>query len=281
MSKAVKKSRMPSWLQRVLPYIGVVVGVTVLASPVIVDLVETWRANGTISQATTLVEQIPADQKELLLQQACSYNELLASHETNKDVWPYEEQLMWSGSDVMCWVEIPRIDVRLSVHHGTGDAALASGAGHLDSSSLPVGGPSTHCVISAHSGMPTARMFDDIHDLVPGDVFVLWTLDEPFAYRVTGSEIVEPANVSGISIVPGEDLCTLVTCTPYGVNSQRLLVRGERCPYDDARKEVAPPMYVSPRAWPLVAGLVATGAALCITSAMVVRSRRGRKAGDR
>ena len=280
MSKAAKKSRMPLWLQRALPYIGVVVGIAVLASPVIADLIETWRANNTINQATTLVEHIPADQKELLLQQARSYNELIARHETNKDVWSYEKQLMWGGSDVMCWVEIPRIDVRLSVHHGTGDAALASGAGHLESSSLPVGGPSTHCVISAHSGMPTARMFDDIHDLLPGDVFVLWTLGEPFAYCVTGSEIVEPGDVSGISIVPGKDLCTLVTCTPYGINSQRLLVRGERCPYEGASEQVAPPMYLSPRVWPLVAGLVAAGTALCVTSLMVVRSRR-RKVDDR
>ena len=276
---ASNRGHLTGW-RRVAPYVGVVVGILVLASPVIADFIESWRADRTISQATTAVELINADKKEALLAQAHAYNDQLATHARSSGIWPYEQQLATDGSEAMCWVQIPRIDVRLSVHHGTDEASLAAGAGHLEGTSLPVGGTSAHCVLSAHSGMPTARMFDDIHDLVPGDLFVLWTLGDPYAYRVTGSETVEPDNVGSLEIQPNKDLCTLVTCTPYGVNSQRLLVHGERCAYEEAAGEEHPAMYLSPRVWPLVAGLVLAGGALALTSWYVIRMRRRRAAGS-
>lgn len=263
-----------SWWKKAAPYVGVVVGLVVLASPVIADFIESWRAEQTISRVTTAVQHIEADVKEELLEQAHAFNEELVTHVTRPDLWPYERQLLTDPSEVMCWVEIPRIDIRLGVYHGTENAALAVGAGHVEGTSLPVGGASSRCAISAHSGMPTARMFDDIHDLVAGDVFVLWTLEEPYAYRVIGSETVEPDAVHKLAIEPGKDLCTLVTCTPYGVNSHRLLVHGERCPYDEIREESPPPMYLSPRVWPLVAGLVLVGGSLVVASWGVIRSRR-------
>ena len=265
-------------LRRVVPYIGVAVGIVVLASPVIADLIESLRAELTISQTTTTVEHIEASRKDELLEQAHAYNDQLATHSASSGIWPYERQLLVDTAEPMCWVHIPRIDVRLTVHHGTDDAALASGAGHLKGTSLPVGGASTHCAISAHSGMPTARMFDDLHDLAPGDVFIVWTLGDPYAYEVTGSEVVEPDDVSSLAIQPDEDLCTLITCTPYGVNSQRLLVHAKRCSYEDASKAEQPAMYVSPRLWPLVIGLVLAGGALAVTSWRVLRGRR--KAAD-
>lgn len=264
-------------MRRIAPYVGVVVGILVLASPVIADLIEGWRAEQTISRTTTTLEQIDASRKDELLAQARAYNDQLVTHAASSGIWAYEQQLAADSSDVMCWVEIPRIDVRLGVHHGTGDASLAAGAGHVEGTSLPVGGASTHCALSAHSGMPSARMFDDIHDLVAGDVFVLWTLGDPYAYRVTGSEVVDPDYVEALEIVPDKDLCTLVTCTPYGVNSARLLVHGERCPYEEATEE-HPAMYLSPRVLPLVAGLILAGGALAFTSWYVIRARR-RKAG--
>ena len=267
------------WLRLIAPYVGVVVGIVVLASPVLADLVESWRAQGTISQATTAVDQVDAATKDRLLAQAHAYNRQLVTHESADDVLPYKEQLSLGDTGVMCWVQIPRIDVRLGVYHGTSEEALAAGAGHIEGTSLPVGGASTHCVISAHSGMPTARMFDDIHDLAEGDLFVVWTLGEPLAYRVVQSAVVEPDETEGIAIEPGRDLCTLITCTPYGVNSQRLLVRGERCPYEEDAREDSPFMYISPRIWPLVAGLVAAGAVLAVVSLRVLRAQR--KGGER
>ena len=267
------------WLRMIAPYVGVVVGIVVLASPVLADLIESWRADQTISQTRTAVEHVPADRKAWLLEQAHAYNEQLVTHATSADVVPYEQQLSWDGTGALCWVEIPRIDVRLCVYHGTSEEALAAGAGHLEGTSLPVGGASTHCAISAHSGMPTARLFDDIHDLDPGDIFVVRTLDEPLAYRVTQSQTVDPADTSRLAIQPGKDLCTLITCTPYGVNTQRLLVTGERCPYEEATQEQPPFMYISPRIWPLVAGLIVTGGALAFFSIRIVRARK--RSGER
>lgn len=272
----MSKRGFAAWLHNALPYIGVVLGLAVLASPVIADLIETWRANNSISEVTTVVEQIPEEAKAELLQQAQAYNEVLSTGVPNDEVWPYERQLVWGSSEIMSWVEIPHIDVRLAVYHGTGAAELMAGAGHLEDTSLPVGGASTHCAISAHTGMPTARMFDDLHDLVVGDVFVLWTLGEPHAYRVTSSQIVAAGDTSVLAVEQGKDLCTLITCTPYGVNSHRLLVRGERCPYEEVAQETAPVMYVSPRALPLVVGLVVSGSALALTSWSVVRAQRAR-----
>lgn len=268
--------RLPEGLRRALPYLGVVLGILVLASPVAANLIESWRAENTVGQTTRLVSEMPEDVRAELLGQAQAYNRQLATHEAADGVWPYERQLSWGSSPVMSWVEIPRINVRLGVYHGTEEPELMAGAGHLEMTSLPVGGESAHCVISAHSGMPTARMFDDIHDLVAGDVFVLWTLGEPYAYRVTGSEVVQPVDVSGLRIEQGRDLCTLVTCTPIGVNSQRLLVHAERCPYEEAEREAAPPMYVSPRVMPLVVGLVVAGGALAVASWRLVLARRRR-----
>ena len=270
----MRETSLSVWLRRVWPYIGVVVGLVVLASPVIADLIETWRARTTVSEVTAVVEQIPDDAKAEYLRQAEAYNEELATNVANGEVLPYEQQLAWDASRIMCYVEIPRIDVRLAVYHGTSEADLMVGAGHVEGTSLPVGGASTHCAISAHSGMPTARMFDDIHDLVPGDLFVVWTLGEPHAYRVTGSETVKPDDIASLAIEQGSDLCTLVTCTPYGVNSLRLLVRGERCPYEEAEQETPPVMYVSPRAWPLVIGLMLSGGALALSSWRILATRR-------
>lgn len=253
-------------LHHALPYLGMLVGICILASPLIADLVDGWRASQTISQATVAVEHISEELRSGLLEQARAYNDQLATHEAREGLLPYGQQLSYEGSDVMCWVEIPRIKVRLGVYHGTGIDELAAGAGHLEGTSLPVGGTSSHCAISAHSGMPTARLFDDIHDLVAGDLFVLWTLDEPYAYRVTGSETVEPDDVSSLRIEPGRDLCTLITCTPYGINSQRLLVHAERCAYDEADAEPSPPLYLSPHTWPPVAGLIAAGGTIALLS---------------
>lgn len=265
---------MPSRLHNALPYLGVVLGIVVLASPFIASIIETCQSNSAVSEVVSAVEQIPASDKAELMQQAQAYNEQLAAHETNDGVWPYECQLSWGASQVMCWIEIPRINVRLPVYHGSGEAELAEGVGHLDFSSLPVGGTSSYCVLSAHSGMPTARMFDDIHDLEPGDVFVIWTLDEPLAYRVTSSETVEPDDVSSLDIEQGKDLCTLVTCTPIGVNSHRLLVHAERCAYDSAAQEQPPVIYQSPRTLPLVVGLAIAGGALALSSLIAIRRKR-------
>ena len=267
-----------SRIVRVLPYVGVLVAVVILAAPAVSDLVEAWRASNHISTLSSTVDALPADQKQRLLEQAHRHNARLAGEVDDsvaEELLPYEQQLCTDSTTMMSWVEIRSIDVRLPVYHGTNIEELSAGVGHLEQSSLPVGGASTHCVLTAHSGMDASRMFDDIRLLEPGDVFVLWTLGEPFAYEVTGSEVVLPDQTASLRIQPGEDLCTLVTCTPYGVNSHRLLVHAKRCDYDPQAVE-AEPARVSSRNVPLYMAL-ALVAVVAIVSFGVRRYRRARR----
>ena len=146
----------------------------------------------------------------------------------------YDSQLDVAGIGIMGYVEIPKIQVNLPIYHGTEAEVLDRGVGHLLGSSLPVGGENTHTVLSGHSGMASQKMFTDLEQLTPGDVFYLNVLNETLAYQVTKINTVLPYETDLLGIVPGADLCTLVTCTPYGVNTHRLLVRGSRIPYEEA-----------------------------------------------
>lgn len=146
----------------------------------------------------------------------------------------YVNQLDLSGTGIMGYVEIPSISVDLPIYHGTGTDSLDKGTGHLLGSSLPVGGESTHTIITGHSGMASQKMFTDLEQLSQGDVFYLRVLDEVLAYQVEEIHTVLPHDTNYLEIVQGQDLCTLVTCTPTGVNTHRLLVRGHRIPYEQA-----------------------------------------------
>lgn len=172
--------------------------------------------------------------------------EALQSAEEN-----YGSQLNLAGDGIMGYVEIPRIDVTLPIYHGTSDATLELGVGHLLGSSLPVGGKSTHTILSGHSGMASQKMFSDLPEMEIGDVFYLEILNETLAYRVDAINTVLPYDTSLLGITPGEDYCTLVTCTPFGVNTHRLLVRGTRIPYSEEEKieESARTQEVSASTW--------------------------------
>ena len=146
----------------------------------------------------------------------------------------YGSQLNLAGNGIMGYVKIPKISVNLPIYHGTENDSLERGIGHLLGSSLPVGGENTHSILSGHSGMASQKMFTDLEQLIIGDVFYLHVLDETLAYQVVEINTVLPYDTSLLGIAPGEDLCTLVTCTPYGVNTHRLLVRGSRIPYEEA-----------------------------------------------
>ena len=148
----------------------------------------------------------------------------------------YDSILNLSGDGIMGYIEIPKINVHLPIYHGTGDSSLNKGVGHLLGSSLPVGGESTHSILSGHSGMASQTMFTDLEQLDIGDVFCLYVLDDVLAYQVTEINTVLPIDTSLLGIWEGEDYCTLVTCTPYGVNTHRLLVTASRIPYEEAEQ---------------------------------------------
>ena len=175
---------------------------------------------------------------------AVAYNEAITPGTTDTDAYSqealmaaskdYENQLNIAGNGMMGYVEIPKINVNLPIYHGTGSDSLDRGVGHLLGSSFPVGGESTHSILTGHSGMASQKMFTDLEQLTVGDVFYLRILNETLAYQVKEINTVLPHDTSLLGISSGEDLCTLVTCTPYGVNTHRLLVCGSRIPYEEA-----------------------------------------------
>lgn len=146
----------------------------------------------------------------------------------------YKDLLDIAGDGIMCYVTIPKLDACLPVYHGTSDAVLELGLGHLLGTSLPIGGSSSHSVLTGHSGLASQRLLSDLDQLKPGDVFYIEVLDKTLAYEVDQVKTVLPHETEDLQIIPGQDYCTLVTCTPFGVNTHRLLVRGTRIPYEEA-----------------------------------------------
>lgn len=190
-----------------------------------------------------VLEQTDTSELERIRQEAIAYNaaitpgtveEAYSQEAIQTASEDYVNQLDLSGTGIMGYVEIPTICVDLPIYHGTGSDSLDRGTGHLLGSSLPVGGESTHTIITGHSGMASQKMFTDLEQLQEGDVFYLHVLDEVLAYQVDAIHTVLPHDTTYLGIVPGQDLCTLVTCTPTGVNTHRLLVRGARIPYEQA-----------------------------------------------
>lgn len=180
-------------------------------------------------------EDMSAAERKAMLDAAHAYNERLV---TNSDRWhmtdeqkrEYDATLDVTGTGIMGYVTIPRIKVKLPVYHGTSDGVLQIAAGHLAGTSLPVGGATTHAVVSGHTGLPSARLLTGLDELQKGDTFAFHVLDETYTYQVDQISVVLPSEISKLNIESGADYATLITCTPYGVNSHRLLVRGHRIP---------------------------------------------------
>ena len=194
-----------------------------------------WNRNMTTHSITTYKEAVAEmdnDETEQILAEAHAYNEQLAqlyAPFTSFDAIPgYDDLLDISGSGVMGYVSIPNINVELPIYHGTSEGVLQIASGHIQGSSLPVGGASTHAVISGHRGLPSARLFTDLDQIVEGDTFTINVLNEVYTYEVERILIILPTETDKLAIFPGEDIVTLMTCTPYGVNSHRLLIRGHR-----------------------------------------------------
>lgn len=144
----------------------------------------------------------------------------------------YEQLLNISGTGVMGSLEIPKINVDIPIYHGTSDEVLSNGAGHFQDSSLPVGGNNTRCILTGHRGLPNSKLFTRLDELEKDDLFFVSTYGEILAYRIAEIEIMEPEEAEKLEILPEKDLCTLITCTPYGINTQRLVITGERVPYE-------------------------------------------------
>ena len=212
-----------------------VIGLCLLLYPTVSDYWNSFHQSRAIVDYTEQVATMDNQEYEKLWQAAQDYNQQLSEQPTHftlsdEEQKVYEGLLNVGGTGIMGSIEIPKIKCTLPIYHGTSEAVLQVAIGHIGGSSLPVGGEGSHCVLSGHRGLPSAKLFTDLDQLVEGDTFLLYTLDETLTYEVDQILIVEPEDVSALAIEPGKDLCTLLTCTPYGVNSHRLLVRGHRVP---------------------------------------------------
>lgn len=213
--------------------LALVIGIFFLAYPSAANYwntVHQWRA---VMDYAAAVADMSTTEYAHFIHAAEEYNKKLSREgirwETeNAPGEEYMSLLNINGSGIMGYIDIPKINIKLPVYHGISDEVLQISIGHLPETSLPVGGSSSHCVLSGHRGLPSAKLFSDLDKLVEGDVFTISVLNETYSYEVDRIRVVKPTELSELKIIPGEDLCTLVTCTPYGINTHRLLVRGHR-----------------------------------------------------
>ena len=227
-------------MKKNIPVIAIVcvlaLGVCVLLYPVVSAIIAKMTESVTISSYQKAVENLSGQQIAKMKADAEKYNRQL-SGAVLSDPFTGTEKLdtgyikLLNVSEVMGYLEIPKINVYLPIYHGTSAEVLQKGIGHLQNTSLPIGGKSTHAVLSGHRGLPSATLLTNLDQMKKGDVFYIHILDEILAYQVEKIKVVNPDNTADLAIQPGRDLVTLVTCTPYGINTQRLLVRGKRIEY--------------------------------------------------
>lgn len=207
-------------------------GVALILYPTVSEAWNRRHQSHAIIGYSTFVETLEEDDSEAIREAAREYNRSIVPGNiqkmTDERLAEYTAQLDPLGSGIMGYIEIPSIQCSLPIYHGTEESILTAAVGHLDWSSLPVGGENTHCVISGHRGLPSAKLFTRLDELREGDTFLLKVLNETLTYEVDRIAVVLPDEVSSLCVMEGEDLCTLVTCTPYGINTHRLLVRGHR-----------------------------------------------------
>ena len=220
-------------LSTIVLVILLLIGLSLLLYPTVSDYWNSFHQTRAIATYAENVAALDNASYDAIWDAARQYNRNLLNRSNSfllseEQKAEYESLLDISGQGVMGYIEIPEIDVSLPIYHGTEDPVLQVAIGHLEWSSLPVGGESTHCVLSGHRGLPSAKLFTDLDKLREGDTFLLRVLDEILTYEVDQILIVEPQDTAALEIVEGQDYCTLVTCTPYGINTHRLLVRGHR-----------------------------------------------------
>lgn len=208
-------------------------GLSLLLYPSVSDYWNSFHQSRAIATYASDVAALDDQTYEKLWEDAQAYNKRLLQREeplrqTEKRMEEYERLLNVDATGVMGYIEIPELKVSLPIYHGVDEGVLQIAVGHIPGSSLPVGGKGTHCVLSGHRGLPSAKLFTNLDELREGDRFMLRVLDETLTYEVDQILIVEPQEVDDIAIDPEQDYCTLVTCTPYGINTHRLLVRGHR-----------------------------------------------------
>lgn len=258
------------------------VGLSLLLYPAVSAWWNSMHQSRAIAEYSAHVRQLDPAAYEQMWQDAEAYNKALADNPdrftmTEEERAAYEKLLDVDGTGVMGSVEIPAINCTLPIYHGTDAGALQAGTGHLEGSSLPTGGAGTHCVLSSHRGLPSATLFTNLDKIQLGDTFTLTVLDRTLTYQVDQIIVVEPYDMDALAIDPVQDYCTLVTCTPYGINTHRLLVRGHRVENQaeaQAVRVTADAMQIEPV---IVAPMVAAPMLLCLMLWVLLRNPKKKK----
>ena len=232
------------------------IGFGIFAYPAVSDQWNAYRQSKLISTYEEVMSELEPEDYSREWGTARAFNDAIAQNDFTGDAFgsgdtdiedtEYWKVLNAAENGVMGYLSIPKIDVRLSVYHGTADDILQTGIGHVSGTKLPIGGDGTHSVLAAHRGLPSATLFTDLDRLEEGDYFLLYILDDILCYQVDQTTVVEPQETEALAVVKGEDLVTLLTCTPYGVNSHRLLVRGHRVAYEPEVVEESVPTAMPP-----------------------------------
>ena len=233
------------------------IGLGLLLYPSFSDYWNSFHQSRAIASYAQSVADMSSEKYREIIEKAEAYNRKLCGtgikwildEEEKKE---YNSQLAIRDSSIMAYIDIPKIDITLPIYHGTDEAVLQTAIGHLEGTSLPVGGEGSHCVLSGHRGLPSAKLFSDLDKMVEGDTFSLTVMNRTLTYEVDQIRVVEPTDLSDLTIEKGKDYCTLVTCTPYGINTQRLLVRGHRTENPNGDADVIAdalqiePVYIAP-----------------------------------
>lgn len=265
----------------ILLVVVLLVGLSLVLYPSVADYVNSRNQSRAIVDYNRAVQDMTGEDYTHMWQEAREFNAMLAQH-PNRFMME-QEQLDWyqtlmdaSGLGIIGYIEIPLQNLKLPIYHGTDEAVLQIAVGHVEGSSLPTGDVGTHCVLSGHRGLPSAKLFTNLDEVVEGDTFLLHVLDEVFTYQVDQILTVLPHEVEALEIDPEQDYCTLVTCTPYGINTHRLLVRGHRI--ETVVEEVKTAVAVSSNAqqisFPLVAAAVGVPLLLIALIGMAIFTRK-------
>ena len=261
--------------QSYIPLLVFLIGLSLLLYPTVSDRWNAVHQSRAITSYARVVDNMDTEQNRLIWQNAANFNTGILYREnqyalSDEELYRYQTLLNIEDNGIMGYIEIPSINCKLPIYHGTEENTLQVGVGHIEWSSLPVGGESTHAVLSGHRGLPSARLFTDLDKLREGDHFLLYILSETLTYEVDQIRIVEPEDISELRLQEGKDLCTLVTCTPYGINTHRMLIRGHRI----ENEVVSKPKFVtsdaarmSPRLVALALGVVNVSVILILMTA--------------
>ena len=273
-----------NWIRKnlvtVLMSMGMILGIFLLAYPSVANYWNSFHQTRAIASYTETVTHMSHEEYKAILDDAKAYNERLAETGmrwvmTDAEREEYNSKLKIEGTDVMAFVSIPKFHIRCPIYHGTDEVVLQVAVGHLEGSSLPVGGKRTHCLISGHRGLPSARLFTDISKMKEGDTWTITVLNETLTYECDQIRTVLPDDLTNLQIIEGEDLCTLITCTPYGINSHRLLVRGHRIPNVNGTADITAdgiqiePIYIAP--------VLAVPSIILLLILLIISTRRAKR----